>query len=215
MFPRKEIKAEQKKIVAGHIGNCLIVTLLLTALISALELSGSVFSLSVEFGSVFFLSFGVISYATSIFVFPVLIHGYRIYISKLTDKSHGDVRDLFSGFSDYRRVIAVSILYFIYVFLFSLLFIIPGIIAAYRYRFAFFVLMDSPNLTARQVLKVSAELTKGFKWDLFVLDLSFIGLELLCVLTLGVLNLWVMPYVYAVEMDTYRYICYLKSQTEY
>ncbi len=212
MFPRREIKTEQKKIIARNMSKCLTLTLVFTALIRALELWSNFVNISLQFNSAIFISFSILSLSFSLFVMPVFTQGYRICGCKLSKNGEVDIRDLFSAFSDYRRIIAVSFLYFIYVFLLSLLFVIPGIIAAYRYRFAWYVLLDSPDLTASQALKVSANLTRGFKWDLFVLDLSFFGWELLCGLTLGVLSLWILPYRYTTEAEAYHYICFFKYE---
>ena len=70
----------------------------------------------------------------------------------------------------------------------------PGIIAAYRYRFAIYNVLTDPGLSASRAIALSCEQTQGIKWTLFVLDLSFIGWSLLSALTLGLLDLWVMPY---------------------
>jgi hypothetical protein len=69
-----------------------------------------------------------------------------------------------------------------------------GIIAAYRYRFALYNLCENPELGVMEALAMSKAQTLGFKWQLFVLDLSFIGWNILVSLTLGILDIWVAPY---------------------
>lgn len=76
----------------------------------------------------------------------------------------------------------------------------------YRYYAAIFLLMDYPQLTARQALKLSVTITKGHRWKLFVLDLSFLPWRLLCYLTLGILLIWKLPYIQATRARAYRAI---------
>lgn len=76
-----------------------------------------------------------------------------------------------------------------------LLLVIPGIVAAYRYRFAMLNLCENPEIGVMEALNMSKAQTLGFKWQLFVLDLSFIGWNILVGLTLGILDIWVAPYI--------------------
>ena len=76
----------------------------------------------------------------------------------------------------------------------------------YRYRMAYFLLMEYPKLTARQALKLSVTITKGHRWKLFVLDLSFVPWVLLCSLTLGILLIWKQPYMQATYARAYRFM---------
>ena len=102
---------------------------------------------------------------------------------------------LFDGFAFAGKIILLSIVQYIFVFLWSLLFVIPGIVAAYRYRFAMLNLCENPEIGIMEAINMSKEQTKGFKWQLFVLDLSFIGWSLLASLTLGILYIWLAPYI--------------------
>ena len=80
-------------------------------------------------------------------------------------------------------------------FLWSMLFIIPGIVAAYRYRFAYYNLLTDSNLSAGEAIRLSCQQTAGIKMDLFVLDLSFIGWLLLYAITMSLLDMWLTPYI--------------------
>lgn len=80
-------------------------------------------------------------------------------------------------------------------FLWTLLLIIPGIIKAFGYALTPYLLVDCPELTPLQCIKLSDRMMKGHKFDLFYLYLSFIGWFLLCILTLGIGFLWLQPYV--------------------
>ena len=94
-----------------------------------------------------------------------------------------------------------QIVQYIFVFLWTLLFIVPGIVAAYRYRFAILNLCENPEIGVMEAINMSKAQTAGFKWQLFVLDLSFIGWALLASLTLGILNIWPVSYTH---LDVYK-----------
>ena len=84
--------------------------------------------------------------------------------------------------------------------LWSMLFVIPGLIAAYRYRFAYYNILTDGSLSASEAIALSCRQTAGMKMDLFVLDLSFIGWEIVSNLTYGLLNIWLMPYKTLAEL---------------
>ena len=101
---------------------------------------------------------------------------------------------LLDGFGFLGKLILLNIVMSIFVFLWSLLFYIPGLIAQYRYRFAVYNLCENPDIGIMEAISMSKAQTAGFKWTLFVLDLSFIGWILLSGLTLGILDIWLAPY---------------------
>ncbi|MGX8774530.1 MAG: DUF975 family protein [Bacillota bacterium] len=101
-----------------------------------------------------------------------------------------------SGFSNYGHNVATMLLKDIFLMLWTLLFIVPGIIKAYSYRMVPFILRDHPEMTASEVITESRRLMDGQKWNVFVFDLSYIGWWLLSILTLGILNIfWTNPYL--------------------
>jgi uncharacterized membrane protein len=106
--------------------------------------------------------------------------------------------------ADYLKSIKVIGLMSIYVFLWSLLLLIPGIIKAYSYCFAPYISMDNDELTAEECINESMKLTNCYKMKLFLLDLSFIGWYLLCIVTLGIAILWVVPYHEAARIALYE-----------
>ncbi|MBR3704839.1 MAG: DUF975 family protein, partial [Oscillospiraceae bacterium] len=102
------------------------------------------------------------------------------------------------------QLIWCEILMGIKVFLWSLLFFFPGIIAAYRYRFSVYNILTDPSLSASQAIALSCRQTEGMKFDLFVLDLSFLGWNLLCGLTMGILSIWIMPYIQQTDIGYFE-----------
>lgn len=98
-------------------------------------------------------------------------------------------------FSNWGRNALGMLLMFVFTFLWTLLFIIPGIIKAFAYAMTPYILVDKPELSANQAIDLSKEMMKGHKFDLFWLSLSFIGWILLSILTLGIGLFWLMPYI--------------------
>ena len=96
-----------------------------------------------------------------------------------------------------------TLLVSLYTFLWSLLFIIPGIVKSYSYAMTPYILLDRPELSPTEALKESEKMMNGHKMDLFILDLSFIGWIFLSVLTCGVLILYVEPYMAATKSAFY------------
>ena len=103
--------------------------------------------------------------------------------------------DLFKGFEiDFGETFLAAILMGIYTFLWTLLFIVPGIIKAYSYSMTYYLMVREPNLGASEAITKSREYMKGNKARLFLLDLSFIGWDILVGLTAGLLAVYVAPW---------------------
>jgi uncharacterized membrane protein len=95
---------------------------------------------------------------------------------------------LFSGFSHYGRAFVLFLLMAIFTFLWTLLFVIPGIIAMYRYRLAFYILVENPDVGPLEAINISKELMRGNKWKLFCLHISFIGWAILAGIAVGLIS---------------------------
>ena len=130
--------------------------------------------------------------------------GYSQYLLKQHDHRELDFHDLFSQFHRFGQGFAQAFLRGLYTFLWALLFIIPGIVKGIGYSMTPFIMADNPNMTASEAIAASTELMEGYKGDHFILGLSFIGWELLCVLTLGIGMLWLNPYMNASYAAFYR-----------
>jgi uncharacterized membrane protein len=113
------------------------------------------------------------------------------------------VGDIWKGFNLFGKALWLTIITGFFTFLWSLLFIIPGIVKGYAYMMAPYILADNPNMTAREALSESKRLTDGHKGELFVLMLSFIGWLLLVPLTLGLIMIWLAPYTNATLANYY------------
>ena len=116
-----------------------------------------------------------------------------------------DVGMLFNGFRHrFAESFLCGLLETIFVALWSLLLVIPGIVKAYSYAMAYYIMMQEPEIGGYEAIQRSREMMDGNKWNLFVLDLSFIGWILLCIITLGLANLYVMPYMTAARMEFFN-----------
>ncbi len=102
---------------------------------------------------------------------------------------------IFDGFKYFPTALGTYLLMILYIILWSLLLIIPGIIAALSYSMTFYILVDEPSLKPQQALDKSKAMMNGYKWKLFFLGLRFFLLALLCILTLGIGFLWLIPYI--------------------
>lgn len=126
--------------------------------------------------------------------------------------------ELFSQFSRIGAGFIMQLLHWLFVFLWSLLFIIPGIIASYSYSMTAYIMVDHPEYSAYEAIKKSKEMMYGNKWRLFCLHFSFIGWYILSVLTWGIGLLWLNPYVEAANAAFYKEISHRHSvsyQDEY
>ncbi len=110
----------------------------------------------------------------------------------------------FKVFNEYGRYLGGSLLVSIFTILWALLLIIPGIIKAYAYAMTPYIMKDQPELSAVDCIDRSMSMMNGYKWKLFLLDLSFIGWWLLSILTLGIGMLWLNPYVYCSRAQFYE-----------
>lgn len=145
-----------------------------------------------------FIVIGFIPFLGEIVTFVIagpLILGFYVYHLKLIRGENPDVSLLFSGFNQFLQTFVLYLLTSIFIFLWTLLLIIPGIIASLRYSMAYFIMNDNPGMTAVEAIQTSKTMMEGHKADLFVLSLSFIGWILLAVLTLGIGFLWLIPYM--------------------
>ncbi|WEK54451.1 MAG: DUF975 family protein [Candidatus Cohnella colombiensis] len=138
----------------------------------------------------------VIGWLANVVLSGVLSFGLYSFFLALSRGERPSTETLFSGFSRFMDTFLLGLLMGIFIFLWSLLLIIPGIIAAFRYSQAYYILRDNPGIGALEAIRRSKDLMVGHKLRLFVLILTFIGWALLCGLTFGIGTLWLAPYVY-------------------
>ncbi len=121
--------------------------------------------------------------------------GYYVYCLKVFKHEETGVGELFGYFSLFLKVFGLSLWIALFVWLWSLLCFIPGIIAGLRYSQAFFILAENPEKGIRECVNESKQLMSGRLWEFFVLQLSFIPWMLLAGITCGIASLYVTPYM--------------------
>jgi len=131
----------------------------------------------------------------SLFISGPLTLGLTGFSLALARKQEASIEMIFTGFHDFVRAFVAYLLMTIFIILWALLLIIPGIIAALGYSQTFFILSEDKSISAHDALRKSKEMMNGNKKKLFFLGLRFIGWALLCVLTLGIGFLWLFPYI--------------------
>ena len=108
------------------------------------------------------------------------------------------------GFSNWAHNVWGMFLMGLFIFLWTLLLIIPGIVKALAYSLVPYILVDKPELSANEAINLSKAMMKGHKFDFFWLSLSFIGWILLSILTVGIGMFWLMPYMYTTYAAFYQ-----------
>lgn len=201
MISRAELKANAKAQLKGNTGNSILVMLAyigITAVISIITATVSSLTSTDNFGT------SIIPSLCSAVITPPLALGMYCFFLKLSRGQEASVNDLFSQFTIWGKAIILYILMSFFTFLWSCLFVIPGIIAAIRYSQAYYIMLDNPELSSLEAINRSKEMMKGHKMDYFVLGLSFFGWVLLGSLTLGIAFLWIGPYMSTTYANFYR-----------
>ncbi len=139
--------------------------------------------------------------------------GYAAFNLDVVDGVPTSASVLFSQYNRLKDGFVMRLMTNIFIALWSLLFVIPGLMKTYSYKMAPYILVENPQMTGMEAITASKNMMYGHRWELFCLLFSFIGWDILSVFTLGLLQLWIHPYKEAAVAVFYRN---LKSQnTEY
>ncbi|HAT73720.1 MAG: hypothetical protein US30_C0005G0014 [Candidatus Moranbacteria bacterium GW2011_GWF2_36_839] len=121
--------------------------------------------------------------------------GLIIFFLSLSRNQEVEIGQLFKGFENFGTSLVAYLLMCLFIFLWTLLLIIPGMIASLAYSMTFYIIADNNSIGAMDAIKKSKEMMQGNKWKLFCLYWRFFGWSLLCLLTLGIGYLWLVPYI--------------------
>lgn len=180
---RVELKTMAKAQIKGNIG-ILFLMLLLVGVIASVA--------------------NVIPVVGSLAVTPVLgLALVKVYL-KMTEGVKPAIGDLFSCLDQIWASFKVTILTALFTSLWSMLFVIPGIIKSISYSMAMYILAENPNLPALEAINRSKAMMEGHKMEMFVLQLSFIGWHLLGGITFGIAYIWILPYMNATMANFYN-----------
>lgn len=160
------------------------------------------------------LSYVVVGAVAVLLLSGPLMLGFTMVCLAVSRRQGASLPKLFEGFSRFGDSLVLFLLMDIFIFLWSLLLVIPGIIKMYSYSMSWFVLHDRPDLTGNEARKRSMYLMRGHKWRLFCLDFSFLGWYLLSALTLGILAFWVTPYHMTARAEFYQELLGEEQKTQ-
>jgi len=139
----------------------------------------------------------------SILIAGPMALGMAIFVLSLARNQEAKFDQLFQGFQNFGTALGAYVLMLIYVLLWSLLLIVPGIIAAIGYSQVFYILAEDNTIGITEALKKSKSMMDGYKMKYFFMMLVFFGWSLLCILTLGIGFLWLIPYMYVSYANFY------------
>ena len=139
---------------------------------------------------------------------PIEVGCDRFFLKNLGEQAQ--VKETAFAFDNqYKNVVNVMFFRDLYTFLWTLLFIIPGIVKSYEYQMIPYLLAEHPDMTKEQAFAESKRMMTGQKWRAFVLDLSFLGWRILSIVTMGILDIfYVQPYVNAAHAALYEALRY-------
>jgi uncharacterized membrane protein len=121
--------------------------------------------------------------------------GMSIFVLNIANKKEVKFTQIFDGFKNFWKSVGTYLLMALFVMLWSLLLVIPGIIAGLAYSMTFYILAENKDIKPLAALKESKKIMRGNKWKLFCLSWRFFGWALLCILTAGIGFFWLMPYM--------------------
>lgn len=184
----KSLKSEAKRQLTNRwtLAVCtILVANILTGLLTSNKklLENNLGYLSISFSLLYLILGGVITAGKC-----------RFLLNMTLDKDSAMFTDLFSQFNIFLKTLALNLLVTLITALGFIFLIIPGIVIAYMYSQAFYILVENPEMDVTDCMAASRKLMVGHKWELFYLHLTFIGWLLVGALTFGIAYLWINPY---------------------
>ena len=164
-------------------------------------------------GILLFIVLFIVIAAIHAFLFNPLEAGTaRFFVRNLNDKA--EIRELAYCYDHgYLNVVKTVFLRDLYIVLWGLLLIIPGIIKSYEYRMVNYILAENPEMSTKEVFAMSRDMMRGNKWRAFVLDLSFLGWHLLSLITIGLAGIfYVFPYRNMTNAALYEFLRYGRNE---
>ena len=230
MVSRKELKSRAKAQLGGGIFTsrwltALLVCLVYSAIFGICSLPGSISGVmqniqSISSGDIanlnirFSFGSGIGTFLVLLLSGPLTYGKDRMFLTQARDNENLVFADLFKGFTeDLGGNILIGLMTALFAFLWSLLFLIPGIVKAYAYSMVFYIKADHPDYDWKMCINESKRLTMGHKGELFILDLSFFGWYFVGALCFGIGIFWVTPYMEATKAHFYQNLLIADVQT--
>lgn len=193
MMNNAEIRTEAREHLTGRWNQLALVWLIYFAL-----LGGSA-------GGLGFLIPGLSSLISILVGGPFLLGIIAIFM-KVYHHEDFVIDEVFDGFKEFNRALVAYLLIALYTLLWSLLFIVPGIIASIGYSQVFYIMAEDKNIKADEALRKSKTMMRGHKNEFCMLQVSFMGWGLLCILTLGIGFLWLYSYMQTANLIFFQRI---------
>ena len=192
-----ELKANAKEQLRGKWAVAIATVLVANILID----SDVMYKVSEKFG---LIGLSISCSLISLFLGGVISVGLCKFLLDMTTKREEPrFETLFSQFNIYLKTLGLNILITLSVCIGTILFIVPGIIVGLMFSQSYYILSEDPSKSITQCIKESVDMMNGHKWDLFYLELTFIGWWLLTAITVGIAGLWGAPYVKVTETNFY------------
>ena len=188
---RIELKEWAKKKIDGNIGNILLGVVIVLAV--SLLFSFGVGFVQAVFGEESFVTF-IVSLIVELLLVPLSI-GLNAYMIGFVKNDEFNRDTLFASYEDTYKIIGTNILMSFLIMIGMFFFIIPGIYLAFSYALVPYLLVTHRDLSITETLELSRKMMNGHKLDYFILSISFIGWVLLVPFTLGILLIWLYPYM--------------------
>jgi uncharacterized membrane protein len=214
----KAFKKEAKQKLKGQWGRAALFTLLFGAIYYAIPL---IIEINLSGGFENWISTDAANGATAstfvitLVLLPLYIGYLWTFLSVIRTGEQIKLSGLLQAFSEismYLKILGTYLLMMVYMFLWFLLLIIPGVIKAFAYSQTYFVLKDNPDIGINAAITKSRKLMHGYKWKYFLLQLSFIGWIILSLITLGIGFIWLSPYLSASNAAFYNEL--VKNQSD-
>lgn len=135
------------------------------------------------------------SFIVSLIIAGPLTLGLVSFFIRLKRGEEANLENVFDGFKNFSPSFILIILTVIFTWLWSLLLIVPGIIKSFSYSMAFYILNDNPEMKPLDAITLSRKMMDGYKGKLFMMYLCFFGWSILCLFTLGIGYIWLIPYM--------------------
>ena len=184
---RSELKSLSKSQISGKIGILFLITLVVSVIGMACNVVPMIGSL-----------------AYFVFVGPAFTFAMTTIYLQITDNAPITFNTAFCGFSKFWVSFKATFLTNLFIFLWSMLFLIPGLIKSFSYSQTRYIIAENPEIGALEAITRSRRMMDGYKTAYFVMHLSFIGWHLLAFLTFGLLYIWLLPYIEACNANFYR-----------
>ena len=183
----KDYRIKAWNALKGNIGNYAVVTIIVSAITAGIA--------AIPFVGIL-----------SLLVSGPLTLGVTIISLMVAKNQKFQIVNVFDGFKNFLNSFLLMLINQLFVMLWTLLFVIPGIVKYYSYSISFFIMSDNPNLDQEACRKKSMEMMEGHKWELFCLQFSFIGWAILSTLTFGIGFIFLIPYVQTATAEFYLHL---------